>query len=178
MAKCNNDKIKIIKKYFFPDSLGLFYESFTQLIGFKNYGDEYKMMGLSSYGEPKYYNLILNNVFKKKKDIKLNLKYFNHVNANFSYKFEGQPNQNDLYNIELEKLLNIKNLNSRDISKIHRDIAASVQNIFEKKLLEICEDIRGMKISKNLVYAGGCALNSLANKFYGCANRFDKIQYN
>ena len=175
VAKCNNDKIKIIKKYFFPDSLGLFYESFTQLIGFKNYGDEYKMMGLSSYGEPKYYNLILNNVFKKKKDIKLNLKYFNHVNANFSYKFEGQPNQNDLYNIELEKLLNIKNLNSRDISKIHRDIAASVQNIFEKKLLEICEDIKGMKISKNLVYAGGCALNSLANKKLNDLKYFDKI---
>ena len=41
--------------------------SLTQLIGFKNYGDEYKMMGLSSFGKPKYYDLILNNVFKESK---------------------------------------------------------------------------------------------------------------
>ena len=113
IAKCNKDKIKIIKKYLFPHSLGVFYESFTQLIGFKNYGDEYKMMGLSSYGKPEYYDLILNNVFKRSKKIELNLKYFKHTNKNFSYKFEGQPNQNDLYNLELEKLLNIKDLKAR-----------------------------------------------------------------
>ncbi len=67
IAKCKNGKINIIKKIFFPDSLGVFYESFTQLIGFKNYGDEYKMMGLSSYGQPKYYETILKNLFNDKK---------------------------------------------------------------------------------------------------------------
>ena len=52
----------------FPHSW-VFYESFTQLIGFKNYGDEYKMMGLSSYGKPKYFDLILNIIFKNQNDI-------------------------------------------------------------------------------------------------------------
>ena len=48
--------------------------------------------------------------------IKLNLKYFKHTDRNFSYNFEGQPNQNDLYDQELEKLLNIKNLKTENIS--------------------------------------------------------------
>ena len=175
IAKCNKDQIKIIKKYLFPHSLGVFYESFTQLLGFKNYGDEYKMMGLSSYGKPEYYDLILNNVFKKSQKIELNLKYFKHTDRNFSYNFEGRPNQNDLYDQELEKLLNIKNLKTENISDIHKNIAASAQKIFEKKLSEICEEIQKMNISKNLVYAGGCALNSLANKKIYETNFFKNI---
>ena len=164
IAKCRNNKIEIVKKYFFPDSLGVLYESFTQLIGFKNYGDEYKMMGLSSYGKPKYYDLINNNIFQSQKDIKLNLKYFNHTDKNFNYKFEGQPNQNDLYSSELEKLFEVKNLDISNISDIQKDIASSVQKVFENKLLSICNYIKELNFSKNLVYAGGCALNSLANK--------------
>ena len=54
ITKCEPGNFKIIKKNLFPDSLGVFYESFTQLIGFKNYGDEYKMMGMSPYGDNKY----------------------------------------------------------------------------------------------------------------------------
>ncbi len=175
IAKCEKDNIKILKKYLFPHSLGVFYESFTQLIGFKNYGDEYKMMGLSSYGKPKYCDLILNNVFKNFNNIELNLKYFKHTDKNFSYKFEGQPNQNDLYNFELEKLFNIDKLKIENITDIHKDIAASAQKVFEKKLMEICKDIKNMNISKNLVYAGGCALNSLANKKIHETNLFENI---
>jgi len=175
IASCEKNNIKILKKYLFPDSLGVFYESFTQLIGFKNYGDEYKMMGLSSYGKPKYYDLILDNIFENQNDIKLNLKYFKHIDRNFSYKFEGQPNQNDLYNSSLEKLFNINKLKVENISEIHKDIAASAQKVFEKKLIEICKDIEKMNISKNLVYAGGCALNSLANKKIHESNLFENI---
>ena len=175
IAKCDKDKIKIIKKIFFPHSLGVFYEAFTQLIGFKNYGDEYKMMGLSSYGKPRYYELILNHIFKRNKKLELNLKYFNHTDKNFSYKFEGKPNQNDLYSFELEKLLEIKNLNIDSISDTHKDLASSAQKIFEIKLLEICLEIKNMNISKNLVYAGGCALNSLANKKIFDSNYFKNI---
>ena len=67
IAKCSNGKIKFLKKYLFPHSLGVFYESFTQLMGFKNYGDEYKMMGLSSFGKAEYYDLILKKFLIKTK---------------------------------------------------------------------------------------------------------------
>ena len=49
-----NNSINITEKVFYPDSLGIFYQTFTQYLGFQNYGDEYKVMGLSSYGKPKY----------------------------------------------------------------------------------------------------------------------------
>ena len=64
IAECEDSKIKIIKKKLFPDSMGVFYEAFTQLIGFENYGDEYKFMGLSSYGEPVYSDLIKKKYLK------------------------------------------------------------------------------------------------------------------
>ena len=94
---------------------------------------------------------------------------------NYSYKFEGQPNQHDLYSEKLEKLLKVKDLKIDQITDIHKNIAASVQKVFEKKLLEICKEIKSMNISKNLVYAGGCALNSLANKKFLTSNIFDNI---
>ena len=54
----------------------------TQFLGFKNYGDEYKIMGLSPYGKPKYVNEISKLIFKTKSGFKLNLKYFNHHKKN------------------------------------------------------------------------------------------------
>ena len=47
-----NLNLKIDNKIYFPHSLGIFYQAMTQYLGFKNYGDEYKVMGLSSYGKP------------------------------------------------------------------------------------------------------------------------------
>lgn len=143
--------------------MGVFYEAFTQLIGFKNYGDEYKIMGLSSYGKPKYYNYIINNFFKNKINLDLNLKYFNHIDKNFSYKFKGQPNQSQILNKRGFSKFNIKTKNTQ-ISKYQINLASSVQKIFEDKLMTIIKRIEKLNFSKNLVYAGGCALNSLANK--------------
>ena len=51
---CHGQKINIDKRVFFPHSLGIFYQALTQFIGFPNYGDEYKVMGLAPYGRPKY----------------------------------------------------------------------------------------------------------------------------
>ena len=76
-------KIKLrLKKYFFPNSLGIFYHAMTQFLGFKNYGDEYKIMGLAAYGKPIYFEKFLNNLFKKSdKSINLELKFFNHFKS-------------------------------------------------------------------------------------------------
>ncbi|HBL55430.1 MAG TPA: carbamoyltransferase, partial [Deltaproteobacteria bacterium] len=76
IAKCKKNKIEILEKVFFPDSLGIFYEMMTQFLGFKNYGDEYKLMGLASYGNSSYFEKIKNNLFIKDKLFKLNCDYF------------------------------------------------------------------------------------------------------
>jgi carbamoyltransferase len=79
IAECNNKKIKVKKRIYFPDSLGIFYHAMTQFIGFRKFGDEYKMMGLASYGEPIYFDKLLDNLFINSKNFfKLNLEFFNH----------------------------------------------------------------------------------------------------
>ena len=73
----NSNNIKKIKKVLFPHSLGIFYQAITQYLGFNNYGDEYKVMGLASYGKPKYLNEFSKILkFCKKEYFKLNLEFF------------------------------------------------------------------------------------------------------
>lgn len=172
IAKCTNSKIKIIKKIYFPNSLGLFYEAFTQLIGFKNYGDEYKMMGLSSYGRSKLEKKI-EKVFNKIDQIQLNLDFFNHTKNNFQYKFEGTPNQNFIFSNKIFELLEIKDKKVSDIERAN--IAYAVQKVYEKIFINICKEISNNNFSNNLVLSGGCALNSLANKKLFDENLFKNI---
>ena len=175
IAKCENEKISIIDKTFFPDSLGLVYEAFTQHLGFKNYGDEYKVMGLSSFGSPIYSELIEEKIFKDSNKFKLNLDFFNHTNKNFNYKFSGSPQQNQIFNEKIDNLFNLTEKNEKNFIIKQRNIASSIQNVFEKKLIQICEKIHNLDYSNNLVYAGGCALNSLANKKLFESKLFDQI---
>ena len=176
IAKCNEEGIKVIKKIYFPHSLGIFYEAITQLVGFKNYGDEYKVMGLSSYGKPEFFELIKEKIFKKDTLFSLNTKYFNHTNKDFEYKFSNQPKQNQIFNDEIFRLFKKEELqNNQDFSQYKANIASSAQKIFEFFLKNICEEIKKINFSNNLVYAGGCALNSLANNQILINNYFEKI---
>ena len=175
IAKCVHNNIKIYKKIYFPHSLGLFYEASTQLIGFENYGDEYKLMGLSSYGQPLFYDLLLKNIFiLHEKEIKLNLKYFNHTQPNYIYNYNGIPKQEFIFSKKIFELLSISNNNylNEDFKK---NFASSVQKIFEYFLEKIINKFVVNNFSKNLVYAGGCALNSLANGKILKANKFENL---
>ena len=173
IAKCSAKEIKIVKKIYFPHSLGVFYEAFTQLIGFQNYGDEYKMMGLSSYGNSSLENKI-EKIFKNIDKVELNLSFFNHVKKDFKYKFEGVPNQNFIFSKKIYDLLGLdeKKIESQ---KNKANIAFAVQKTYEKIFINICKDIAKYNFSKNLVLSGGCALNSLANKKLYDSNIFQNI---
>ena len=173
ISECSKKEIKIVDKTYFPHSLGVFYEAFTQLIGFKKYGEEYKMMGLSSYGEPKYKDIILNNFFANKDYKKLNLNLFNHHKRDFVYNFSGEPKQNILFGDNIYELLSLdkNNISEREV----KDLASSCQKIFELMLHKILEKIKKLKYSRNIVYAGGCALNSLANLKIVSDNYFENL---
>ena len=158
IAKCNKKKIEILDKIFFPDSLGIFYEMMTQLLGFKNYGDEYKLMGLASYGEPIYFEKIKDALFQKSELFKLNCDYFNHNKKNFSYKFEGLPKQNEIFS---NKIYNI--FTKEELIRERKNIAASTQKIYEHFLIKVIKYALSLYKSENLCLSGGCALNSSAN---------------
>ena len=80
ISRCKGKNIKVLARTFYPNSLGVFYEGITQILGFENYGDEYKVMGLSAYGKPIYQSKLENLInYDEKKLIYLNLNYFLHT---------------------------------------------------------------------------------------------------
>tara|TARA_B100000787_G_scaffold71256_1_gene52374 strand:- start:2456 stop:4180 length:1725 start_codon:yes stop_codon:yes gene_type:complete len=166
ISECKNNKIKIIEKTTFPNSLGIFYHAMTQFLGFKNYGDEYKIMGLAAYGNPKYFDKIKDNLFNDNNKLlfELNLKYFNHHKNNFKYIAEESLIIDTIYNLKLLDLFSIELNDHKNKDKFIKDFAASVQKVYEFFFQKIIRKISLNKFSKNIIYAGGCALNSSANQ--------------
>ena len=163
---CKENKIESIKKVYFPHSLGILYQAITQFLGFKNYGDEYKVMGLASYGEPLYMSQFDDLIkYDNKNLFLLNLDYFSHhSNSKFSYNFsDGIPKFQDLYSEKMKELLGKDRSPNDKIEKRHFDIAASLQSSFEKILFSILNDLYNETGIENLCLAGGCALNSKFN---------------
>ena len=177
IAECNGKKIKIIKKTFFPHSLGIFYHGMTQFLGFKYYGDEYKMMGLAAYGIPKYFEKIKNNLFFENSNdlFKLNLEYFNHQKPGYKYITGDNLEIDQIYNDKLSNLFlgDIKNENN--YLDFQKNFASSAQKVYEYFFEKIVSNLLNKKFSKNLVFAGGCALNSSANQYITSNNYFDNV---
>jgi carbamoyltransferase len=148
-----------VKKIFqqnFPHSLGSFYSTFTEFCGFKPKSEEWKLMGASAYGKKSLYQKKIDKLIKLEKDGKffLDLKYFNH----YMFHRPGYVNKN------LEDLLGLKkNKLNQDLKKEYFDIAFAAQKTFEKIYLNLIKNIYKKNKSKNLVLAGGAALNCVAN---------------
>ena len=162
---CKKNEIKNIKRVIFPHSLGILYQSVTQFLGFKNYGDEYKVMGLASYGKPLYKKEFSELILFDKEDyFKLNLQYFSHHNnPNFSFKFKnGIPYFDNLFNDNFYKLFGDE-FKSNKITEKHCNIASSLQVTFEDIVLKILNKLYEKYKIENLCMAGGCALNSKFN---------------
>ena len=161
----NKEKINIDHKILFPNSLGIFYESFTQFLGFSNFGEEYKVMGLSSLGSPTHLEKIKNIIkLKKNGEFELNLNYFNHHKKNIIYSFDNvAPKIDNLFNNNFINLFGNPRKKDEDISGYHKDLAASVQKVYEEVLFHILNYTYDKYKIDNLTLSGGCAQNSLAN---------------
>ena len=154
LGYAKNNSITLTNDIRWPHSLGLFYSAFTYFLGFKVNEGEYKLMGLSSYGKPKYYDLILDNLIDVKNDgsIHLNMKYFAFThdkvmtNKKFSELFGIPPRKKD-----------------GKTEQIHYDIGASAQKILEDVLLKMANHVYEKFKIKNLCLGGGVALNGVAN---------------
>jgi len=161
----NGKKIIKFKEVLFPHSLGLFYTAMTQYLGFLNYGDEYKVMGLAPYGTDKYKDKLKKIVtYDKKKLFKLNLKYFLHHLGNVDMTWlNGEPKIGRVFSKDLENLLGKQRKKDEDINQFHKDIAASTQKIFEEILINIANDLYEKNENENLCISGGSGMNSVAN---------------
>ena len=173
-----DDKILIDDYVSFPHSLGLFYQAITQFLGFYNYGDEYKVMGMAGYGSPTYKNQ-MNEIVRcvDNGKFELGLDYFLHQSEGVSMEFEtGYPKIGTLFTKKLEDLLGPARFKNEEISQRHKDIAASVQFQYEKILFHILKSLNDKFPNYNrLCLSGGCAQNSLANGKITSVSKFDDV---
>jgi carbamoyltransferase len=157
--------LSVDSRVYFPHSLGVFYQAMTQYLGFPHYGDEYKVMGLAPYGRPVYLDA-MRKIVRLMPDgsFKLNLDYFLHHRMNLTYQWsDGSPEFGDLFAPVLEDLLGPRRMAADPLEDRYRDIARSVQAMYEEAFFHLVENAQGKYGLKNLALAGGCAMNSVAN---------------
>ncbi len=159
------NKINIDDKIYFPHSLGIFYQSITQFLGFKNYGDEYKIMGLAPYGKPNYIDELKKILLLRKNGhYALNLDFFKFHKENFNYRWDnGKVQIDDLYNNKILNLLGNERKKDEILTDFHKDIACSAQKVYEEAFLNILNNLYKKYKNENLCLAGGCGMNSVAN---------------
>lgn len=148
----------------FPHSLGLFYTAFTQFLGFPKYGDEYKMMGLSSYGKPAYMDAVRDVVRIDGDQIRLNLKYFRHHDEGVEMTWAGgEPLLGTVYSDEFAEKFGSARMPREPITERHMDVAASAQAVLEEIYFSLLNYVQKKTGMKAVALAGGVALNCVAN---------------
>ena len=149
-----DNKIDITNVLHFPHSLGLLYSAFTYFTGFRVNSGEYKLMGLAPYGEPIYYDLIMDKLIDIKDDgsFRLNMSYFPYCHktvmtgSKFEKLFGGPPRKAE-----------------SPLTQREMDMAASIQVVTEEIMLKAANHVHKETGMKNLVLAGGVALNCVGN---------------
>ena len=150
----NHNKIELTHEIRFPHSLGLLYSAMTYYTGFRVNSGEYKLMGLAPYGEPTYRDLILDRVMDVRPDgsFHMDMSYFNYcqgltmTSRKFHDEFGGPPRAPE-----------------SEITQREMDLAASVQSVTEEIMLRMSRHVHAQTGCRNLVLAGGVALNCVGN---------------
>jgi carbamoyltransferase len=157
--------ITVDGRVFFPHSLGIFYQALTQYLGFPSYGDEYKVMGLAPYGQPTYLDA-LRRVVRAQADgtFELDLRFFRHHREHVPYTWSnGSPEIGALYTPELTALLGPERKPDEPLEDRHRDIARSIQALYEESFFNLLRVLHERYRVPNVTVAGGCGANSVAN---------------
>jgi len=150
----------------FPHSLGLLYSAFTYYCGFRVNSGEYKLMGLAPYGQPRYADIIRQEIIDIKPDgsFHLNMSYFNYctgltmTNDKFHRLFGRAPRSPDTV-----------------ITQLDMDIARSIQEVTEEIVIKMADHVHELTGCKNLCLAGGVALNCVGNGKIMERGRFKNI---
>ena len=170
-----DSKIKIEGRVHFPHSLGIFYQALTQYLGFTHYGDEYKVMGLAPYGAPSCMKE-MRQIVHLQNGFQLNLEYFRHHREAISYQWtSGSPEFGDLFSPALEELLGPRRRPEDALLARHRDIARSVQAMYEEAFFHLLEPLQRRSRLADVALAGGCAMNSVANGKIRRATPFRRV---
>jgi carbamoyltransferase len=149
-----DNELEVLSELRFPHSLGLLYSAFTYFTGFRVNSGEYKLMGLAPYGQPRYTQVIYDNLIDLRDDgsFRLNMEYFGYLdglrmtNERFDALFGGPRRSAE-----------------SEITEREMDIAKSIQEVTEEIVLRMARHAHETTGEKRLCMAGGVALNCVAN---------------
>ena len=149
----------------FPHSLGILYTALTQFLGFLQWGDEYKVMGLAAYGDPARYRAEMSRLAEEARNgYRLHLRYFRHHHAEGSMTWTaGAPSLAPLFSKRMEMLFGPARAPAEVLEQRHSDIAAALQERLEAVVLKLLQRLADRHRTSRLCYAGGVALNCLLN---------------
>ena len=158
-------RIDVHGRILFPHSLGLFYQAVTQLLGFPDYGDEYKVMGLAPYGEPTEMAAMRRIVqLLPGGGYRLDLDCFRHHAKGVTMVWDGgAPAVGRIFTDAMCKLLGPPRAPGAEITPHHKNLAASLQAMYEEAFFHLLNRLHATTGERALCLAGGCAMNSVAN---------------
>ncbi len=159
------DQLRVADRVYFPHSLGLFYLAITQFLGFPHYGDEFKVMGLAAYGKPSQMDAMRKLVrLLPEGRFELGLDYFRHHADGVSMTWDaGAPTIGAVFSQRMTDLLGRARLPNEPVTDHHKDIAASMQAMYEEAFFHILHHVHRTTGLDRICLAGGCAMNSVAN---------------
>jgi carbamoyltransferase len=156
--------IEVRSNVSFPHSLGIFYTAFTQFLGFPKYGDEYKMMGLSAYGEPRFAEQVRRVVRTEGDQCRLDLGYFTHHSKGVEMTwYGGEPVLGEMFSHKMVAEFGHPRAPRSEIRQRDMDLAASVQLVLEENYFALLNFVQKQTGAAALCLAGGVALNCVAN---------------
>ncbi len=177
IAVGKGNKIDVLDSVTYPHSLGVFYTAFTQFLGFPWYGDEYKVMGLAPYGEPKYVDKLKHIVKLKDNGLfELDESYFIHSTEGVAMTWDnGAPFIGRIFSDKVIKEFGQPRDKDEPLTQYHKDMAASVQKHCENVIFHVLNHLQKRTGLKNICIAGGVAQNSVANGKVLQLTDFEKI---
>ena len=163
LGRGQGTRIEVLESVDFPASVGLFYTAFTQFLGFPHYGDEYKVMGLAPYGEPKYVEQVAQvlplkagGLYTWKSD------FFDFTGGVVSYP-DHLPTVAPVFGKRFEELFGPARKKGEELTQYHMDLASSVQRHTEEIIFHVLRRLHDLTGLKRVCIAGGVAQNSVAN---------------
>ena len=165
MARCEGNEIKVLERVFLPHSLGSFYTMICEFIGYKKYGDEGKVMGLAPYGKNTYCDQIREITQLNDSAFRLNLHYFMPLGSNqgMQIQADGTVRLARHFSDRMVQLFGEPREPHAEITQRDMDLAYAMQHRFEEVFFHLMKQLHQRVPVEDLVMAGGCALNSVAN---------------
>jgi len=159
------NKYEVLDRVLFPHSLGVLYTAVTQWLGFQDYGDEGKVMGLAPYGDPEPHMSHMRDLVHEKGPLfELGLDYFTHDKEGVDMTWDDRtPSIGLIYSEHLVDRFGPPRVKGDEVTKLHRDVAASLQRVLEEVYLHVLNGLQERTGATNIALAGGVALNAVAN---------------